>query len=420
MKKEFLLFFIILFSIKCSPKDKKPTISANEIQDYKSSITIYLQKKYIQDTISATEFGVKADYNGKSGTDNRKYLQIAIDYCSTNKKVLLLPKGKILVNSYTINKEFFNHGSILELKSNTNIIGDNSEIIVGNYFDDKPFIVFSGFNAENTDDFKTIKDIIIKSITIDFNVLQSRMKSKYLLRKGIELGHCVNAEIQKCIFKNGDITCAVASGFGNKNISTNVQIFNNQFLNLINSDQNIDHTSVYINSSKSKVYNNKFISNTIQGKLVACATEFHNSDCDFFNNTIEGYTRMMFLASTLSENHLIKNLKIFNNNAKITNAAIYLWLEKGTNFNNILIENNNFYSTHVPNKSMLYNGTQGIIADAKDEKNTDVSNMVIRNNKINITNTVFKGRAVKYATKYKFVDINNPCTGCNDGVFYKR
>lgn len=239
MKKEFLLFFIILFSIKCSPKDKKPTISANEIQDYKSSITIYLQKKYIQDTISATEFGVKADYNGKSGTDNRKYLQIAIDYCSTNKKVLLLPKGKILVNSYTINKEFFNHGSILELKSNTNIIGDNSEIIVGNYFDDKPFIVFSGFNAENTDDFKTIKDIIIKSITIDFNVLQSRMKSKYLLRKGIELGHCVNAEIQKCIFKNGDITCAVASGFGNKNISTNVQIFNNQFLNLINSDQNM-------------------------------------------------------------------------------------------------------------------------------------------------------------------------------------
>ena len=133
-----------------------------------------------------------------------------------------------------------------------------------------------------------------------------------------------------------------------------------------------------------------------------------------------GYTRMMFLASTLSENHLIKNLKIFNNNAKITNAVIYLWLERGTNFINILIENNNFYSTHVPNKSMLYNGTQGIIADAKDEKNTNINNMIVRNNNIKITNTIFKGRAVKYATKYKFTDTNNRCDGCTDGAFYRH
>ena len=46
--------------------------------------------------------------------------------------------------------------------------------------------------------------------------------------------------------------------------------------------------------------------------------------------------------------------------------------------------------------------------------------MVVKNNNSYITNTIFKGRAVKYATKYKFVEVNNPCTGCKDGVFYKR
>ena len=421
----FIIFLFIFFS--CESKEKKTESQiihreiSNEIAINNNKLVLHSKNKNFteKDTIDAVQFGVKADYNGKTGTDNRRALQLAIDFCGIHKKVLRLPKGKMLVNSYTINKGAFAHGSIIELKSDTNIVGINSEIILGNYFDDKPFIVFSGFNTENPDNFKTIENINIHNLTIDFNVLESKMRSKYQLRKGIELGHCINAKIEKCIFKNGDITCAIASGYGSKNINTNVQIFNNQFLNLINSDQNIDHTSVYINSSKSKVHNNRFINNNIQGKLVACATEFHNSDCDFFNNTIEGYTRMMFLASTLSENHLIKNLKIFNNNAKITNAVIYLWLERGTNFINILIENNNFYSTHVPNKSMLYNGTQGIIADAKDEKNTDVSNMAIRNNKINITNTVIKGRAVKYATKYKFVVINNPCTGCKDGVFYK-
>ena len=129
---------------------------------------------------------------------------------------------------------------------------------------------------------------------------------------------------------------------------------------------------------------------------------------------------MMFLASILTENKYISNLKIHNNTAKITNAAIYLWLEKGTNFNSILIENNNFYSAHVSNKPILYNGTQGILDDAKDEKNTYIDNMVVKNNNSYITNTIFKGRAVKYATKYKFVEVNNPCTGCKDGVFYKR
>lgn len=156
MKKQFPLFFILLFLINCSSKDKKQTISSHAIQDYINTSTLFSQKRYVQDTISATEFGVKADFNGKTGTDNRKYLQIAIDYCSTNKKVLLLPKGKMLVNSYTANKGAFTHGSIIELKSNLKIVGNSGEIIIGNYFDDKPFIVFSGFNTENPENFKTI------------------------------------------------------------------------------------------------------------------------------------------------------------------------------------------------------------------------------------------------------------------------
>ncbi|WP_291059906.1 MULTISPECIES: hypothetical protein [unclassified Empedobacter] len=127
----------------------------------------------------------------------------------------------------------------------------------------------------------------------------------------------------------------------------------------------------------------------------------------------------LHLAAINTENLKINNLKIQENNAQITNAAIYFWLEKNTSMNNIFIEKNTVTSNHIYGESMLYNGTQGLLADAKDEKNTYINSLVIRNNTITIKSTEIKGRAVKYATKYKFKDENNNCVGCKDGVFFK-
>ena len=372
-----------------------------------------------RDTIYASTFGVKADYDGQIGSDNRYALQQAIDYCSIQKKILKLPSGKILVNSYATGSAAKAHGNILTLKSNLHIIGNKSEIIIGSFFHDKNFIVFSGLNTANPNDITSLTNILITRLAINFNASKSFMKTKYLLRKGIEIGRTINGEISFCTFYNGDISCGIATGYGNEKISNNIKIHNNVFQNLSSSTKNLDHTSIYLNSTNSTIFKNKFTNTLLQGKLISCAAELHNSNTAFVDNTVSGYTRMMFLAVTLSEHLKISNLVISNNVANITNAAIYLWLDKGASMDGISVENNSIVSTHVSGYSELYNGTQGMLADARDEKGTMISNMVLRNNKTTIKRTLFKGRAVNYSTKYKFKSINNSCIGCADGLFYK-
>lgn len=414
-----LYFCLFTTALGCNKKKENIINYVLERENYKKNYLKFDSIKVDQDTIDGSFFGIKADFNGKTGTDNRIALQMAIDYCSKNKKILTLPKGKILLNSLGTSKSAKAHSNIIDLNSGTTIIGSGSELIIGDFFDDKNFIVFSGFNSPNPLEFTKLENIGFKHITIDFNSPTSFMKSEYHLRKAIEFGHTINGYVTESTFKNGDLSCAIGSGYGQKNISSNIKIYNNKFINLIKSEENEDHTTIYINSQFSEVYNNIFTNSSTRGKLMACATELHNSNTKFYNNTISGYTRMMYVAATNKENHNITNINIFNNTANITNAAIYLWLDQSTTIDNIIIENNNITSTHVKGYSMLYNGAQGLLADARNNTNTKVTNLVVKNNIINIKSTVFKGRAVKYATKYKFLDNNNSCSGCKDGNNYK-
>ncbi|SHN01727.1 hypothetical protein SAMN05444360_1271 [Chryseobacterium carnipullorum] len=416
------LFYICVFGTALACNNKKevkinyPLERIFFLKDYAKFDSI----KIDNDTINGSFFGIKADFNGKKGTDNRKALQIALDYCSKNKKILTLPKGKILLNSFGISDAARAHGNIIDLRSETVIIGTDSEFVIGDFFDDKNFVVFSGFNTVDPLKFTEIENITFKNITIDFNAATSYMKTGYRLRKGIEFGHTKNGYLTESIFKNGDLSCAVASGYGSKNISSNIKIYNNKFLDLVKSEKNEDHTSVYINSQFSEVYDNEFANTSTYSKLMACAAELHNSNTKFYNNTISGYTRMMFIAAMEKENYNITNINVYNNVASITNAAIYLWLDKDTTIKNLLIEDNKITNTHVKGYSMLYNGTQGLLADSNNNSNTKIQNMIVRNNSIHIKSTIIKGRAVKYATHHQFVDQNNNCNGCDDGSNYKN
>lgn len=377
--------------------------------------TSLASKTILNDTINAEKFGVVADYNKQYGTDNTKSLQQAIDYASSHNCILKLPEGKILLNSHGNNKADIAHGNILQLRSNLTIIGNKTEIYIGDFFDDKGFIVLSGFNSPWVENFSKLQNITLKGFTIDFQSNSSYMKTKYSLRKGIEFGHSTNVLVDGLIFRNGDITCAIATGYGNKRISQNVKITNCTFTNLVSSQKNLDHSTLYINSANSTISNNRFFMNNPQARLMACAVEFHNSKNNFLHNTVYGYTRMMYLAAINSENQQISDIRVENNNANITNAAIYLWLDDNTTMNNILIKSNEIVCSHMAGYSMLYNGTQGVLSDARESSNTKISNMQITDNKIQINKTIFKGRAVKYNTRYKFKDYNNVCRGCIDG-----
>ncbi|MGJ1433086.1 hypothetical protein ACR79M_16860 [Sphingobacterium spiritivorum] len=372
----------------------------------------------LQKSVSGENFGIKADYNGRIGTDNTNAFQKAVDYCSKHHATLLLPKGRILVNSYGKTAADKAHGNIIQLKSNVSILGNNTEIIIGEFFDDKFFIVFSGFNHVDPYYFSNLDNISLKNFTIDFNANRSKMKSAYHLRRGIEFGHVTNATANTLVMKNGDLTCAIATGHGDRNHSKNIIIKHNKFIDLIQTEKNIDHSTIYLNSTDGIVESNIFQNNSLQGKLIACAVELHNSSNIFSNNIVKGYTRMSYLAAIGTENKNISNLTVSGNNAEITNAAVYLWVENDTRMSQIQIKSNTIQCSHIKGYPMLYNGTQGIICDAKADKPEAITDIIVQNNKIHIKYTAFKGRAVKYNTRFIFRDINNSCIGCVDGTRY--
>lgn len=433
MKADILVLILMCTIFSCDSKQKKsdelPLSSIDTslaLKEYNQSFKLVTQnlKSVTKDTVDASSFGVKADYNGKTGTDNRKALQLAIDYCSTNKKILILPKGKILINSYGITQSAKAHANILELKSDTKIIGKGSELVLGNFFHDKPFVLLSGLNTVSTTDFTNLKNIEIKNIIFNFNNKEVFMVTKYQLMRGIEMGHCINGEVSNCTFINGDLTAAIITGQGNRSVSTNVKIHHNKFIDLIKSDKNEDHTSVYLNSTHSSIFQNTFTNRSVQGKTVACAGELHNSYTSFHDNVITGYLRMNFVAAQEIENHHITQLSIIDNIAFITSAAVYLWTEDNTSISNLTIKNNKVTSSHVDGYSMFYNASQGIMADATVGENTLVENIIIENNQSIIKKTIISGRAVNFLIdknrKFKnFKEQNNSCTGCKDGKFYE-
>ena len=432
MKSPFFFCFFCFVFYSCKSKEKKTEV-ANFAKIDPQAMNKYNQElkelKFTdqvmaQDTIDASTFNVKADYNGKKGTDNRKALQLAIDFCSKNSKVLRLPKGKILLNSYGITNAAKAHANILELKSNTNIVGDNSEIVLGEIFHDRAFVLLSGLNAVDTKDFINLNNIYIKNIIFNFNSKKVFMVSKYQLMRGIEMGHVINGEISGCTFKDGDITAAIITGQGNRSISKNVKIFNNSFSNLVKSKENTDHTTVYLNSKNSEVYKNNFRNTSDLGKTVACATELHNSGSSFHDNSISGYLRMNYVAAILSENPNITDIKIYNNRATLTSAAVYLWTEDNTRISNLSITNNKIFSSHVDGYSMYYNGTQGILADARVGENSIIKGLLVEKNETEILKTNISGRAVNFMFEKDrvfedFKERNNVCRGCNDGKYYK-
>lgn len=425
MKYIFFFSFFIAF-MSCESKEKQLKIKQEasvEVGDYNKTLRLVDEKKYDSDTVNAVKFGVKADYNGKTGTDNTKSLQIAIDYCSKNNKVLLLPEGRILVNSYGLTPSAKTHANILEIKSNTKIIGNHSEFVLGKNFHDKPFVLLSGLNAVNTKDFKNLRNIEIKNIIFNFNSQEVFMVTQYQLMRGIELGQCMNGVISNCTFINGDLTSAIVTGQGNRDVSSNIKIYNNKFINLIKSPKNEDHTSVYLNSQNSSIYNNTFDNISDQGKIVACAGELHNSNTSFYGNEVRGYLRMNFIAAASTENHNITNIEVHNNTAYITSAAVYLWTDDNTTISNLKIYDNKIFSSHINGYSMSFNGTQGIVADATVGKNTLIQDISILNNQTSILKTNIKGRAVNFmfdkGRKFKnFKEENNSCTGCKDGKYY--
>ncbi|WP_347217432.1 hypothetical protein [Chryseobacterium sp.] len=320
--------------------------------DYYVNTVVFSTKR-----VYVTTFGVKSSYT----VDQRPVIQKAIDITSQLGLKLVFPSGHYLINSHSDNAKLVTaHGNILELRSYLDIEFEEYSVIkVGEFFDNKPFVLFSGFNHTDSSKFLPLFNITLKGRgVIDFNGQVSQMRTSYVRRIGFEGGNCTNIEIDGLYWTNGDLTNCIGAGWkGNGN---KVTIQNCIFEDLAKSVEtiNYDHSTIYGNANFLSVHNNTFIGNE-QMRLIGCACEIHASNSSFSNNKVYNYTRMNFVAGVGSEKGNITNISISDNIAEIVNSGVYIWPDKNCTISNVLITSNNIKHSHVQGKnSMLYNGGQ--------------------------------------------------------------
>lgn len=382
--------------------------------DYYVNTVVFSTKR-----VYVTTFGAKSSYT----VDQRPAIQKAFDISSQLGLKLVFPSGHFLINSYSDKKELVDeYANILELRSYLDIEFEEYSVIkVGSFFDDKPFILFSGFNHKLRDKFIPLYNITFKGRgVIDFNGEFSQIRTEYIRRIGFEGGHCTNVDIDGLYWTNGDLTNCI--GIGWKGYGNKFTVQNCIFEDLVKSNEliNNDHSTIYGNANFLSVHNNIFIGNE-QMRLVGCACEIHGSNSSFTNNKVSKYLRMNFIAVIFTEKVHITNINITDNIAEITSAAVYIWPDKNSTISNLLISSNNIKHIHVTGKGQEYNGAQCLF-DIQG-KGGDCKRITVQNNVSHILYTI--GDHLRYAAgitaKTEGLEIcNNYFIGHSLGVKFDK
>ncbi|WP_336686845.1 hypothetical protein [Chryseobacterium bernardetii] len=321
--------------------------------DYYVNTVVFSTKR-----VYVTTFGVRSSYT----VDQRALIQKAFDISSQLGLKLIFPSGHFLVNSYTDNAFTQIHSNIFDLKSYLDIeFEDYSVIKLGEFFDNKKFILFSGLNHPTPSKFLPLFNITMRGRgIIDFNGELSQMRSSHMRRIGFEGGNCTNVDIDGLYWTNGDLSQCIAVGWGENGSKVTIQ--NCIFEDLAKSVETInnDHSTIYGNANFLSVHDNVFIGNE-QMRLIGCACEIHSSNASFSNNKVYNYVRMNFVVGNHNEKGPINNITISDNIAEVTCGAVYIWGTENCVTSNVFITSNHFKHRHVEGKSLLYNGLQSLL-----------------------------------------------------------
>ena len=331
-----------------------------------------------------------ASIRNPSATDSRAAIEKAINYASSIGGATIVFDGDFYVNSYSADTALVSaHGQILPIKSNITYKGvNNARIVVGSFFDDKAFVLFSGFNAPVSANFTKIFNVAFKGLSFDFHGESSRMRTAYKRRLGIDFGWAFNTEVSWCNFENGDLSNAIGIGSGPGEGDT-CTIDNCNFVNLVQENPvNIDFTANYIGAQNSMVTNCRYSNATTQGARVACAVEFHAPLCKFSDSTIYGgYTRGFWVTSHAEENPYVHSCVADNITSYTTNAFCWLWAEAGCVIDGIAVRNCIIKCHHIVGDILLYNGTQGLVASSGDGTTGAIYSFHATNNLVEIKYT---------------------------------
>ena len=325
-----------------------------------------------------------------SATDSRAAIENAINYASSIGGATIVFDGDFYVNSYSANTALASaHAQILPVKSNITYQGvNNAHIVVGSFFDDKSFVLFSGYNTPATADFTKIFNVAFKGLSFDFHGESSYMRTSYMRRLGIGFGWAFNTEVSWCNFENGDLTNAVVVGHGplEGNACT---ISNCNFFNLVQENPvNIDFSANYMGARNSMVTNCRYSNESIQGARVACAVEFHASLCKFSDSTIHGgYSRGFWVTSHSRENKYVRDCGADNITSFTTNAFCWLWVEAGCILDTVAVRNCNIRCHHIIGDPLYYNTYQGLVTCSGNETTGKIKAISATNNSVEIEYT---------------------------------
>lgn len=325
--------------------------------------------------------------------DSRPFFERALVYIeSIGGGTIYVPAGKYYLNSYseigTIGTVF---NAILPLCDNVKILLDTAaEIVVGTFFDDKPFQLFFGSSPLKPNLVDAVNNVVIEGGTISFSGDSSMMRVSPLIRIAVQTGNVSNLRITNVTFREGDLTNALAIGW--LGLGKCAVVENCNFIDLIQNGMNNDHSSIYLNASYSTINNCNFISTKDKGRKIACAVELHKSFNSWIGGNVDGYTRAAYINAIDTESSLVENTLIESVTARILHQFVAYSFGSDGVIRNSLVTGNNV-TTLARSSSDTDPSEFGPCSlcgwvSYGDFNNTDGLNIVIENNTYYVDQTV--------------------------------
>lgn len=316
------------------------------------------------------------------GVDSRPYIQSAIDYLeSIGGGTLIIPETTSgwYLGSYG-SGGLTAHAGIIQLQSNVNI-ELKGKVQLDDYFSGKVFQIFVGFDGDAASSTNLNNVHIYGGGIIDFGNV-SEPTSGSVLRNGITFGKSYNCSLRGVTMQNGDVTWAVTIGWNGYGDATYVE--DCKFYNLVQTAQNPDHTTIYVNSPNSGVRRCSFYAPASRGRDIACAVELHQHDNWFEDCAISGYARGCYVtmhgAESAGAGTYTNNVKVKGNSGDIAGqfAVFVADLADGVqgHINGAIVSDNIIIQPagYANGAFILYaEGAEGLV-------NLDVSGVLVANN----------------------------------------
>lgn len=366
----------------------KPTGAGAIGYQYKnnSSSTKRTVRDKLDERVSLWDF--HCDSNGNviqpgPSVDSRQYIQNAIDYLNAKGGGYLeIPEGfNWFLGSYSTGP-VSGHSGIIQLKSNVNI-SIRGKISLANYFKDRSFQIFVGFDNGDPAVSGSLNNVRIDGGgIIDFGGYP--FKDAGHLRNGVTLGRSYNCSVTDITFQNGDVTWAVTvgwNGYGSK-----CRISKCKFINLVQDGINRDHSTVYVNAPHSGVNDCEFSNASTRAREIACTVELHQPYTWYIDSTITGYVRGCYVAQHGAESAgagtYLYAMVVRGLTGDVAGQVVILAAGPDssgvtTNINGLLIEGCEITAPNIPGLCSFIDFFQDA---ASDSAKYLINNVTVRNN----------------------------------------